>query len=69
MWGKIRRTKASCHAFCIRKSHASLPLPLSLSLGGVVVRKDIPPEHFDKLRSPYKHRIDSKVAAAPTFED
>ena len=27
---RCRRIKASCHAFCSRKSHASLPLPLSL---------------------------------------
>ncbi len=26
---RCRRTKSICHAFCIRKSPASLPLPLS----------------------------------------
>jgi hypothetical protein len=34
--GRCRRIKAICHVFCIRKSHASLPLPLSL----VVVRTE-----------------------------
>src|SRR5690606_29042792 len=29
---RCRRTKTSCHAFCIRKSHASSPLPLSLDV-------------------------------------
>src|SRR5690606_30773067 len=29
---RCRRTKASCHAFCLRKSRASLPLPLIASV-------------------------------------
>ena len=32
---RCRRTKAICHAFCIGKSHASLPLPLSLVVEAV----------------------------------
>jgi len=29
----LQQIKANCHVFCIRKSHASLPLPLSLVVG------------------------------------